>query len=135
MEYEELLKKAYGSIKVVEHNGDRFEIPRAVGEVSGSNTFISNINQIASHLRRDVGHLAKFLQKELAVPSKLEKGRLCFKGRLNSGIVNEKIEKYVKEFVICPVCRKPDTEVISERGIKFKHCIACGAKSPIKYNL
>ena len=44
MEYEELLKKAYGSIKVVEHNGDRFEIPRAVGEVSGSNTFISNIN-------------------------------------------------------------------------------------------
>jgi len=29
-------------------------------------------------------------------------------------------------------CKKPDTEIISEKGIKFKHCLACGAKYPIK---
>jgi translation initiation factor 2 subunit 2 len=135
MEYEQLLKKAYGEVKVVEHSGERFEVPKVEGQVAGNLTYIINIFQIASYLRRDVNHLAKFLQKELAVPGKLEASRLCFKGRLNSGIVNEKIVKYAKEFVICPVCGKPDTEVISEKGIKYKHCLACGAKSPIKYHL
>ena len=46
--------------------------------------------------------------------------------------VNEKIQQYAKEFVICNECAKPDTEIISDKGVKFKHCLACGAKHPIK---
>ena len=135
MEYEQLLKKAYGEVKVVEHNGERFEIPKIQGQVSGNMTYLDNIYQIASYLRRDVNHLAKFLQKELAVPGKLDGARLCLKGRLNSALVNEKVVRYAKEFVICQVCGKPDTEVVLEKGVKSKHCLACGAKSPIKYHL
>lgn len=135
MEYDKLLKKAYAKVKVVEHNGERFEIPKVKGEVSGNNTYITNIMQIADYLRRDVNHLAKFLQRELAVAGKIVGSRLCLKGKLNSVFVNEKVEKYAKEFVICNVCKKPDTEMISEKGIKYKHCLACGAKSPIKYHL
>jgi translation initiation factor 2 subunit 2 len=135
MEYEQLLKKAYKDVKVVEHNGDRFEIPKVRGEVSGKNTYITNILQIADYLRRDTSHLAKFLMKELAVAGRLEGSRLCLKTKLNSSFVNEKIEKYAKEFVVCNVCGKPDTEIVSEKGIKFKHCLACGAESPIKYRL
>ena len=32
----------------------------------------------------------------------------------------------------CNECGKPDTEITSDKGIKFKSCLACGAKSPIK---
>ena len=77
----------------------------------------------------------KFLQKELATIGRMQGSRLCLKGKLNSSIVNEKIEKYAREFVICNVCGKPDTEVVSEKGIKYKHCLACGAKSPVKYHM
>lgn len=135
MEYEKLLEKAYNEVKVVGKGGERFEIPKVAGQVSGNNTIITNISQIADYFRRDVIHLMKFLQKELAVYSRLDKGRLILKAKLNSAKVNEKIEKYAKEFVICPVCGKPDTEIVSEKGIRFKHCLACGAKSPIKYHL
>jgi len=135
MEYEKLLKKAYKDVKVVEHNGERFEIPRVAGEVSGNNTFITNIFSIADYLRRDVNHIAKFLQKELATTGRIQGSRLVLKGKLNSSLVNEKVEKYAREFVICNVCGKPDTEIVSEKGIKHKHCLACGAKSPIKYHL
>ena len=83
-------------------------------------------------MRRPVEHLAKYLQKELAVSGKIEKGSLILKTRLNSVKVNDKIGQYVKEFVLCHECKKPDTEIISEKGIKFKHCLACGAKYPIK---
>lgn len=133
--YEELLEKAYKEVKVVGGGSERFEIPKVVGQVSGNNTIITNILQIASYLRRDINHLVKFLQKELAVYARLSGKRLILKTKLNSQRVNEKIEKYAKEFVICPVCGKPDTEVVLEKGVKSKHCLACGAKSPIKYHL
>ncbi|MBU0907460.1 MAG: translation initiation factor IF-2 subunit beta [Nanoarchaeota archaeon] len=133
--YEQLLDKAYSQVKVVEGSSERCEIPKVEGNVTGNNTFITNFAQIADCLRRDPQHLAKFLQKELAVSGRVDGGRLILKTKLNSSKVNEKIEKYSHEFVICPVCGKPDTEVISEKGIKYKHCLACGAKSPIKYHL
>ena len=133
--YEQLLKKAYEKVKVVSKSSDRFEIPKAEGQVSGNSTFITNISQISSCLRRDVNHLVKFLQKELAVYGRIDGNRLMLKTKLNSAKVNEKIEKYAKEFVICNVCEKPDTEIVSEKGVKYKHCLACGAKSTIKYSL
>lgn len=135
-QYEQLLKEAYSQIKLVDtNNGERFEIPKVQGQVSGKNTIIINIYEIASYIRRPVEHLAKFLQKELAVSGKLENNTLILNTKLNSNKVNEKVEQYVKAFVLCHECKKPDTEVISEKGIKFKHCLACGAKYPIKSNI
>lgn len=133
--YEKLLDKAYSQVKVVAKGGERFEIPRVQGNVVGNTTHITNFAQIADYLRRDKEHLAKFLMKELAVRGRVDDTRLILMTKLNSEKVNEKIQMYTKDFVICPVCGKPDTEVVSERGIKFKHCLACGAKSPIKYHL
>ncbi|MBS3076736.1 translation initiation factor IF-2 subunit beta [Candidatus Pacearchaeota archaeon] len=133
--YEKLLDKAYKEVKVVGASSERFELPKVQGNVTGNNTFITNFAQIADSLRRPQEHLAKFLQKELAVSARIDSQRLILKTKLNSAKVNEKIEKYAKEFVLCPVCGKPDTEIVSEKGVKSKHCLACGAKSPIKYNL
>lgn len=133
--YEKLLDKAYSQVKVVAKGSERFEVPRVQGNVVGNSTFITNFAQIADYLRRDKEHLAKFLMKELAARGRVEDARLVLTTKLNSEKVNEKIQMYTKDFVICPVCGKPDTEILSERGIKFKHCLACGAKSPIKYHL
>lgn len=133
--YETLLEQAYKKVKVVESSKERFEIPKVEGQIHGKNTIITNITEIADYLRRPVDNLAKFLQKELAAFGKIDKDRLIFNTKLNSAKVNEKIQLYAKEFVLCPVCQKPDTEIQSEKGIKFKHCLACGAKSPIKHKI
>jgi translation initiation factor 2 subunit 2 len=133
--YKQLLEKAYERVKVVGGRCERFEIPKVEGHVTGNSTFITNFGQIITCLRREPQHLAKFLFKELAVSGRIDGGRLIFKTKLNSNKVNEKVERYAKEFVICPVCGKPDTEIIVEKGVKYKHCLACGAKSPVKYHL
>ena len=135
MDYEMLLKRGRKNLPESTLSRERFEIPKVEGKVQGKNTFIININEIASYIRRPVEKIAKFLQKELAVASLLEKDRLVLKTKLNSAKVNDKITLYTKEFVLCTECKKPDTEIISEKSIKFKHCLACGAKSPIRYNL
>ena len=133
--YENLLEQAYKKVKVVKTGGERFEIPKVEGQVSGKNTIITNITQIAAYLRRPIDLFVKFLLKELAVSGNMEGDRLILNTKLNSQKVNEKIQRYAKEFVICPECKKPDTEIKAEKGIKFKHCLACGAKSPVRYHL
>jgi translation initiation factor 2 subunit 2 len=130
--YEKLLDNAYASIKAVTGKSERFEIPKAIGQIEGNTTIITNLPAIASYIRRPVENLAKFLIKELAIPGANEKERLILKGKLNSLRVNEKISIYVTDVVLCPECKKPDTEVIADKGIKFKHCLACGAKTPIR---
>ena len=135
LNYETLLKKAYAQVKIVKTSSERFEIPKVEGQVAGKNTIITNIMSISSYIRRPTEHLIKFLQKELATSGKLQNNTLVLNSKLNSAKVNEKIQLYAKNFVLCQVCTKPDTEIISEKGIKFKHCLACGAKSPIKYSL
>jgi translation initiation factor 2 subunit 2 len=131
--YEALLEKAFKKVKTVDAStSDRFEIPKVRGQVQGKNTIITNIKEITDYIRRPIEHLAKFLQKELATAGKIENDRLILNTKINSQRVNEKLELYVKEFVLCHECKKPDTEIISEKGIKFKHCLACGAKYPIK---
>lgn len=133
--YEQTLKEAYSKIKNVSGHSERFEIPNVEGQVAGKNTIIFNIATIASSLRRPVEQIVKFLQKELAVSAKMDNGRLILNTRLNSAKVNEKIKLFAKYFVICDECGKPDTECITEKGVKFKHCLACGAKFPVKYVL
>ena len=130
--YEQLLERAYSKIKVVSTGGERFEVPKAKGQIQGSKTIILNFKEMADYLRRPAEQIAKFLAKELATPSEIDGERLILKTKLNASRVNEKIETYVANFVLCPECKKPDTEIVNEHSIKFKHCLACGAKTPIR---
>ncbi|MBM3230287.1 translation initiation factor IF-2 subunit beta [Candidatus Pacearchaeota archaeon] len=130
--YETLLDKAYQKVKVVTLSKDRFDIPKVTGQIEGKATIITNFKVIVDYLRRPADQVAKFLQKQLASNGKIDGDRLIFNTKMNSQKVNEKIAMYADEFVICPTCKKPDTEIESDKGIKSKHCLACGARSPLK---
>lgn len=130
--YNILLEQAYAKVKIIKKENGRFEVPEVVGQIIGKSTIITNITPIANYLRRPVIHLSKFLQKELATSGKLDNERLILNARLNSAKVNEKIRAYMREFVLCNECNKPDTELLTEKNFKFKHCLACGAKSPVR---
>jgi translation initiation factor 2 subunit 2 len=131
-EYEKLLEQAYGKIKHAESSSTRFEIPKAEGHFEGRKTIISNFCQIASHLRRKPEHFQKFLLRELAASGQREGDRLVLNIKVPSAKINQKIEAYVKEFVLCKECGKPDTELTKEDRISFVHCLACGAKHSVR---
>ena len=126
--YEKLLNEAYEKVKKVESNGERFEIPKIEGHFEGKKTILINFFQIASYIRRKPEHFQKFLMKELATSGQIEGERLVFNNKIPSVKVNSKIEEYIKEFVLCKQCGKPDTELIKEDRMSFIHCLACGAK-------
>jgi len=130
--YEKLLDEAYGKIKKAETNGERFEIPKAEGHFEGKKTVITNFSQIASIFRRSPEHLQKFLLKELAAAGQKDGDRLVLNIKVPSSKINQKIEEYAKEFVICKECGKPDTELFREDRITFIKCQACGVKHSVR---
>jgi translation initiation factor 2 subunit 2 len=130
-DYEKLLDQAYGEVKQVK-GGDRFEIPKIEGHIEGKKTILTNFYQIADHLRRDPEHFQKFLLKELATSGQKEGDRLVLNNKVPSTKINQKIEDYTKEFVICKECGKPDTELKKEDRLTFIHCLACGAKHSVR---
>ena len=131
MEYEKLLEKAYSEIKPIAAT-ERFEVPKVKGHLEGTKTIIANFGQICATLRRDPEHVTKYLFKELATPGVIEGDRLILNRKVSSAAINDKISAYTLEFVICPECKKPDTELKKENRLMFLHCLACGAKHSVR---
>lgn len=129
--YNELLEELYKKVNQVKTTG-RFEIPKVTGHIEGNKTIVDNFQDICNTLRRKPEHLAKFLSRELATQSIINKGRIILNRKLPSGKINEKIQTYADEFVICRECKKPDTELIKEGRFAYLHCLACGAKHPVR---
>lgn len=131
--YEQLLDEAYGKIKKTDiPNGERFEIPKVEGHFEGKKTIITNFAQIASTFRRKPEHLQKFLLKELAAAGQRDGDRLILNIKIPSSRINQKVEEYAREFVICRECKKPDTEIFREGRITFIKCSACGARHSVR---
>ncbi len=131
--YEKLLEEAYKKIKKVESSSERFEIPKIEGHIEGKKTILTNFFQIASYLRRNPEHFQKFMLKELASSGQKEGDRLVLNIKVPSTKINQKIEQYAREYVLCKECKKPDTELIKEPDsrVTFIHCLACGAKHSV----
>lgn len=132
MEYEKLLKKAKENLPKGLIKKERFEIPKVKGHIEGNKTIVINFVQICSILQRTPDQLLKYLQRELATPASIDGKRLILGRKISSNLINDKIEKFAEEFVVCEECGKPDTKLIKEDRILEKKCLACGAKHPVK---
>lgn len=135
MDYEQLLERAMKKLPETTAESARFEMPKVKGHIQGNKTVISNFHQIANSLGRPIEHFLKYLLKELASPGDLKQSALILGTKISASRINEKIEQYVKDFVLCPECKKPDTKLIKEDKVSFIKCAACGAKHTIKVKI
>jgi len=131
-DYKELLKRARSQLPEVVFSDVRFEIPSADSFVEGNRTIIKNFRDIAKLMERDTLEFAKFVMKELGTAGDMEGNRLILQGKFGWRMINEKVQNYVNEYVLCPECGKPDTKIIKEGRIHFLKCTACGAMKPLK---
>ncbi|MCD6558640.1 translation initiation factor IF-2 subunit beta [Palaeococcus sp. (in: euryarchaeotes)] len=133
-DYEGLLEKAYEELpENVKHHGSRFEVPPASVTIEGNKTIIDNFMDIAEAMNRDPQHLLKFVLKEVATAGSLEGRRVILQGRFTPYLIGNKLKKYLKEYVICPVCGAPDTKIIKKGRFHYLKCEACGAETPIAH--
>jgi translation initiation factor 2 subunit 2 len=95
-------------------------------------TVINNFREIAAALDRDPQHLLKFLTREMATAATFQDSRAIFHGKFRSDSFERLLQRYIDNYVVCPVCKRPDTRIVKERRLSFLVCNACGAKSSIK---
>lgn len=130
--YDELLKRARSQIPEVTEKRERLELPRLRMNVIGMRTMIHNFKEVADALNRDPQHILKYLTGEMATAATMQEGRVIFQGKFNVDTLTTLLQRYMDNFIVCPVCKRPDTKIVREKRLSFTVCEACGAKSSIK---
>jgi translation initiation factor 2 subunit 2 len=132
-DYEALLKRARSQLPEITSKRERLEIPSLHYTVVGMRTIVHNFKEIAEILNRDPQHILKFLTGELATAAIMQESRVIFQGKFPRETIERLLQRYMETFVICPVCKRPDTKIVKEKRLSFLVCEACGAKSSVRH--
>ena len=131
-EYEKLLDRALEGVPKAVFEETRFQIPGADVVVVGNRTTLKNFRGIAGALNREPEHLMKYLLRELGAAGNIEGNQAIFQGKFVKSAVDDRIKRYVEEFVLCHECGKPDTTLIKRERIQMLKCEACGARASVR---
>jgi translation initiation factor 2 subunit 2 len=134
-EYEKLLKRLQDKLgNTAKKDKARLVVPTPQIIWVGKKTIFRNFMEFPKALRRDPEKFLLYLNKELASAGYIAGERVIFLGRKTPSSFQALIDRYVKDYVQCPVCGSPDTRTEKSKKVGFLICEACGAKSSIKSN-
>lgn len=134
-DYEMLLSRLRDKLgNTTKKQASRLELPTPQIIWVGQRTIFRNFVDFPKALNRDPEKLLLYLNKELASAGYIAGERVIFLGRKEPSSFGALIDRYVKDYVICPVCGSPDTRTEKSKKLGFLLCEACGAKSSIKGN-
>lgn len=134
-DYEMLLSRLRDKLgNTTKKQASRLELPTPQIIWVGQRTIFRNFMDFPKALNRDPERLLLYLNKELASAGYIAGERVIFLGRKEPSSFGALIDRYVKDYVICPVCGSPDTRTEKSKKLGFLLCEACGAKSSIKGN-
>ncbi len=131
-DYEKLLDRAYEEIPETSSEKKRFKVPEAEVDISGNQSTLKNLKSIANDLGREPDHLMKYLLNELGTAGHREDSSARFQGKFDKEDIQERIDEYTEEYVLCSECGRPDTKLKKESGVTILKCDACGARSSTK---
>lgn len=129
MEYEELLSNVMKEKKT--GRSERFVPPPTNIFISGQKTLIV-ADAFAKYINRPLSHIAKYLMHELTAPGQIDaNGRIVMGGKFSRRLVQDKLNSYVKEYVVCKQCGSPDTQMNKVDRNLTVTCLGCGAEYPV----
>lgn len=134
LEYKQLLERLRKKLKVtgVKAKVPRIRLPEPDVIWVGNKTILRNFSDYPKVFRREPEKILNFLARELATAASIDGERAIFIGRKERQSFSVLFNRYMKDYVICPVCGSPDTKIVKEKRLYFLVCEACGAKSSVK---
>ena len=131
-DYHQLLQKAIKDLPEKLTSRERFQIPRGTIFHEGNTTILKNFTEIANLVARDPKHLLSYLLKELGTAGGQEGERAIFQGKIPGSKMQDRINSYIDNYVLCKECKRPDTYLVRENRTLVMRCEACGAFHPVK---
>jgi len=131
--YENLLKKLQSeAVSQTKKSASRIELPTPQIMWVGNKTIFRNFMDFPKVLRRDPEKVLLYLAKEFGSAAYIAGEKGVFVGKKEPSAFMSLFERYMKDYVMCPVCSSPDTKIERVKRLSFLVCEACGAKSSIK---
>jgi len=108
----------------------RYKMPLVKTKVesqgNGVKTVIVNCSDVAKSLNRNPDHLSKFFGFEFGAVTMVQNGKYIIRGSQDVEPLQKALDVFIEKFVLCGVCRLPET-VINIKGTRmFLNCRACG---------
>merc|ERR1712194_631372 len=132
--YEELLTRLHDIIEA-KHAGmgvkEKFTMaPPQVTRASAKKTAWVNFADTCTTLHRSQEHLSAYVFAELGCDGTFAgEGSFILKGRFYPRNIESLLRKYIREYVMCPMCRSSKTNLIKDQATRLHvlNCDNCGA--------
>ncbi|XP_021723302.1 eukaryotic translation initiation factor 2 subunit beta-like isoform X2 [Chenopodium quinoa] len=136
-EYKELLQRVYSFL--LEHNPQLAEDkrrsvlrPPLIFSEGSTQTVFVNIMDLCKTMHRRPEQLVNFLLIKLGTSGSLdEENRLIIRGRFAPKSLEDLLQRYINEYVLCNICRTPDTILSKENHIFLLQCELCGSERSV----
>mmetsp|Transcript_29278 Transcript_29278/g.93679 ORF Transcript_29278/g.93679 Transcript_29278/m.93679 type:complete len:260 (+) Transcript_29278:175-954(+) len=135
--YDELLNRVFGILREnnPELTGEKrrtiMKPPQVLREGTKKTVFV-NFMELCKTMHRQPDHVQAFLLAELGTSGSLDgQQRLIVKGRFLPKVFEGILRRYVTEYVLCNMCKSPDTILNRENRLYFLRCEQCGASSTV----
>lgn len=101
----------------------RYKRPVSTVEIRQGKTIISNLDLIAKALKTKPSYILYYIQleKSTSITNKCE-----IKIELNKIEIEELIDKYIEEYVLCGMCNYPELDIKKSNKKLYFVCRACG---------
>ncbi len=130
-EYSKLLQRAIEALPKEIVVKERFQMPNGIIFHEGNTTVLKNLSEIADKVNREAEQIFSYLLKELGTAGEIDGDRAIFQGKIPIARMQECIKRYVKRYVLCRECGRPDTKLIKKNRTLMLKCEACGAIHPV----
>lgn len=121
-------------VNIPKNNNDlmyRYKRHRLTTNTTNKNIILSNINDIATEINRDVEELIQHIKGDISRPVKLGKNNEVTIPNFNKTSVDKDlddiVEEFICKFVLCPTCNNPETSYIINKNIVNRKCASCGS--------
>ncbi|KOS19785.1 Eukaryotic translation initiation factor 5 [Escovopsis weberi] len=107
------------------------------GKGNGIKTVIVNLPSIAASLARPSSHVIKYFGFELGAPTKFypQGERWIINGAHQAKTLQDLLDGFIDKFVLCKMCKNPETDVVLKDGRIILDCKACGQRSNVDLSL
>jgi len=135
-DYTELLDRIFDLLNKGDQGAKTSKIPvPQLGRIGTKRTCITNFKELCNALHRPPEHLMAYLQVELGGLASIDGNaqQLVVKGRFQQAHIEKVIKHYIREYVICKVCKSYDTAMEKENRLNFVKCGSCNSRLSVAH--